>query len=177
MAGRPLLLVLALLLPPGCAALLDREAVGLLRAVRGEAPEGPAPRRERGHGADLWRPGEGAPRAAIVLAPGFSESGRDDPRLWPVASGLAGAGLLVMVPDLPGARRLTLDPADTEAMAAAAAALAAHPENPRPGAVAMAAVSYAAGPALLAAARPGSPVARRWCTNQGRRLRRGRRRE
>ena len=159
MVGRLLRLLLALLLPPGCAALLDREAVGLLRAVRGEAPEGPAPRRERGHGSDLWRPGEGAPRAAIVLAPGFSETGRDDPRLWPVARGLAAAGLLVMVPDLPGARRLTLDPADTEAMAAAAAALAAHPENPRPGAVAMTAVSYAAGPALLAAARPGSPVA------------------
>jgi len=152
------LLLLALLLLPGCAALFDGEAIGLLRAVQGEAVEAVPPRREQGGEADLWRPGEGGARAAIVLAPGFSEAGRDDPRLWPVARGLAGVGFLVMVPDLPGARRLTLDPADIGAMERAAAALAAHPGNPRPGIVAMTAVSYAAGPALLAGARPGSPV-------------------
>ncbi|MFH5923395.1 hypothetical protein [Roseomonas xinghualingensis] len=70
------LLLLALLLLPGCAALLDGEAIGLLRAMRGETVEAVAPRREQGREADLWRPGEGGARAAIVLAPGFSEAAR-----------------------------------------------------------------------------------------------------
>jgi pimeloyl-ACP methyl ester carboxylesterase len=150
----PILLLLLLL--PGCA-LFDREAVALLRGVQG-SPAAVAPQREVGPEADLWRPGDAPPRAALLLVPGFSEEGRADPRLLPVAAGLAASGFLVLVPDLPGARRLTLDPRDIAALDAAARRLAAHPDNPRPGGTGMAAVSYAAGPALLAAAAPGSPV-------------------
>jgi len=98
--------------------------------------------------ADLWVPGE-APLARLVLLPGLSEAGRRDARLVPLAQSLARARFLVLVPDLPAARRLTADAADAEVVAAAVAAL---PDGPGP--AGLAAISYAAGPAFLAAARP-----------------------
>jgi hypothetical protein len=101
-----------------------------------------------GQPADLWLPGE-APRARLVLLPGLSEDGRRDPRLVPLAQSLARARFIVLVPDLPAARRLAADASDAEVVAAAVAAL---PEGPGP--AGLAAISYAAGPAFLAAARP-----------------------
>jgi pimeloyl-ACP methyl ester carboxylesterase len=101
--------------------------------------------------SDLWRPGEGAPRAALVLVPGLSELGRRDPRVTALAQSLARARFLVAVPELPGARDLAVRAADAAPIAAAVRALAAYPANPRPGEVGIAAISYAAGPALLAA--------------------------
>ncbi|MDW8444365.1 MAG: hypothetical protein RML45_08710 [Acetobacteraceae bacterium] len=62
---------------------------------------------------------------------------------------LARAGFLVLVPDLPAARRLAVSASDAEAIAAAVLAL---PEGPGP--AGLAAISYAAGPAFLAALRP-----------------------
>jgi len=100
-----------------------------------------------GQPADLWLPGE-APRARLVLLPGLSEDGRRDTRLVPLAQSLARARFIVLVPDLPAARRLAADSADADIAAAAVAAL---PEGPGP--AGLAAISYAAGPALLAAAR------------------------
>lgn len=146
---------------PGCAALIGGEAAVVLQAIE-QGPEAtalgrttPPPLRERHPDHDLWRPGGTAPpRAALVLAPGFSEAGRDDPRLIPVADAFARAGFLVMVPELPGARRLTLDSADTAALRRAVGTLAARQDTPRrgDGGVALAAISFAAGPALIAAA-------------------------
>lgn len=143
-------LLLALSLA-GCARLVGGEAGVVLEAIE----HGPArtelgritppPTRTRLADADLWLPGSGTPRAGLVLAPGFSEGGRDDPRLLPLAESLARAGFAVRVPDLPGARRLTLDPADIAAMRRAAEAEAAAGRR-----VALAGISFAAAPALLA---------------------------
>jgi pimeloyl-ACP methyl ester carboxylesterase len=112
----------------------------------------PAPTREPfavpGTEADLYRPGTPA-RARIVLVPGLSEAGRRDARLVPFAESLARVGFLVVVPDLPAARRLSADASDAEAVAAAVLAL---PDTPGP--AGLAAISYAAGPAFLAALRP-----------------------
>lgn len=146
--------VLALILLAGCAHeparfLADVEA-GPGRSALKEAT--PAPTREAfavpGTQADLYRPGT-TPRARIVLVPGLSEAGRRDARLVPFAESLARVGFLVVVPDLPAARRLSADAADAEAAAAAVRALPA-----TPGPAGLAAISYAAGPAFLAALRP-----------------------
>lgn len=100
-----------------------------------------------GEPADLWVPGE-EPLARLVLVPGLSEQGRRDTRLVPLAQSLARARFLVLVPELPAARRLAADAADAAVIEAAIAAL---PEGPGPAGIA--AISYAAGPAFLAAAR------------------------
>lgn len=150
------LLALTLLAASGCARLVGGEAGLVLEAIE-HGPQHtelgrttPPPIRQRMVEADLWLPGEGrAPRAALVLAPGFAELGRDDPRLLPVAESLARAGLAVRVPVLPGAQRLTLDPADTAALRRAVAAEAAAGRR-----VAVAGISFAAAPALLAGQEP-----------------------
>jgi pimeloyl-ACP methyl ester carboxylesterase len=135
----------------GCARLVGGEAGVVLEAIEhGPARTElgritPVPTRTRLAEADLWLPGAGVPRAGLVLAPGFSEGGRDDPRLQPLAESLARAGFAVRVPDLPGARRLTLDPADIAAMRRAAEAEAAAGRR-----VALAGISFAAAPALIA---------------------------
>jgi hypothetical protein len=100
-----------------------------------------------GEAADLWLPGEAA-LARLVLLPGLSEDGRRDPRLVLLAQSLARARFIVLVPDLPAARRLTADATDAEVVSAAVAAL---PDGPGP--AGLAAISYAAGPAFLAAAQ------------------------
>jgi len=139
------------LLAGGCARLVGGEAGVVLEAIE-HGPSRtelgritPPPIRQRMAEADLWLPANATPSAALVLAPGFSELGRDDPRLTPVAESLARAGLAVRVPELPGARRLTLDPADIATMRAAAAAERAAGRR-----VALAGISFAAAPALLA---------------------------
>ena len=148
---KPLLLALSLLAPAGCARLIGGEAGVVLEAIEygpGRTELGritPPPVRQRLPDADLWLPGAGTPRASLVLAPGFSEAGRDDPRLQPLAESLARAGFAVRVPELPGAQNLTLDPADIAAMRRAAVAEAAAGRR-----VALAGISFAAAPALLA---------------------------
>lgn len=152
---RRLVFALTLLTLAGCARLVGGEAGVVLEAIE----HGPArtelgrttppPLRQRFAEADLWLPGAGAARASLVLAPGFSPEGRDDPRLLPVAESLARAGFAVRVPELPGARRLTLDPADIAAMRRAAEAEGAAGRR-----VALAGISFAAAPALLAGQAP-----------------------
>ena len=152
--------LLALTLLPGCARLVGGEAAVVLQAAdRGAAQSElgwttPPPRRARLAEADIWTPADRAPSASLVLAPGFAEAGRDDPRLMRLADALARAGFAVRVPDLPGARRLTLDPADIDAMRAA---LRAERASGRP--VALAGVSFAAAPALIAARQEGGAAA------------------
>jgi pimeloyl-ACP methyl ester carboxylesterase len=146
--------VLALSLLAACA----HEPARLLADIEaGPGPSAlkettPAPTREAfavpGTEADLYRPATGA-RARIVLVPGLSEAGRRDVRLVPFAESLARVGFLVVVPDLPAARRLSADASDADAVAAAVLALPAGP-----GPAGLAAISYAAGPAFLAALRP-----------------------
>ncbi len=142
-------------------ALLDSDAMHLIRALQAGPPRPDslgARQPDALPGADLWVPTRGRARAALVLTPGLSEHGRGDHRIWQPAAALARCGFLVMVPDLPGALAMTVDPADAVVMARAARALAAHPDNPRPGTVAMIAICCTAAPAVITAAQADSPV-------------------
>jgi dienelactone hydrolase len=98
--------------------------------------------------ADLYRPADAA-RARVVVVPGLADAGRRDPRLVAFAESLARVGFLVLVPDLPAASRGSADAADAEAVAAAVLALPG-PALP----TGLIGISYAAGPAWLAAAKP-----------------------
>lgn len=103
---------------------------------------------------DLYLPGEG-PRARIVVVPGLSRHGRNDPRLVAFARSLARVRFAVLVPEVPGLRELRASPEDAVAIADAIAHLAgrAIPDSPS-GGVGLVAVSYAVGPALIAAMDP-----------------------
>jgi len=109
-------------------------------------------RRGIGYAGDLYRPGGGvAPAAALVLVPGAAPAGKDDPRLIAFAETWARARFLVLVPDLPNLRAQQVRPGDIAHIADAIAHLANHPERPRDGLLGVAAISYAVGPAILAA--------------------------
>ncbi|MBI3452979.1 MAG: alpha/beta hydrolase [Rhodospirillales bacterium] len=98
---------------------------------------------------DLYLLSDHAPRAALVLVPGLAPEGRNDRRTVAFARTLARVGFAVLVPDLPGARAQRASAADGVAIAAAARYLLARPEGQGP--VGVAAISYAVGPAILAA--------------------------
>lgn len=134
------------------------EAAGLLLELA--EPSGPAqPRAEpigyrvddRAHVADLYRPPDGA-RAGLVLVPGLTPEGKDDARFVPFARTLARAGFLVLVPEIPRLRQLKVDPADARPIADAVRHLAER--MPSDSQIGLAAISYAAGPAFLAALEP-----------------------
>ena len=102
-------------------------------------------------GGDLYWSGD--PTAILVLVPGAAPAGRNDPRLVAFAETLARARFLVFVPDIPSLRALRIGPDDAHAIAAAidrAAACSADDKR----SVTVMAISYAAGPAVLAALRP-----------------------
>lgn len=125
-----------------------------LSAGTGEATTAPAVRRSALAGtpspSDLYL-ADAAPKAALVLVPGLVPRGKDDPRLVAFAETLARARFLVLVPDLPGFREQRVGPEDAETIADAVDVLAARCFAPqaRPE-VGLAAISYAAGPAVLA---------------------------
>ena len=101
------------------------------------------------------RPGDVAPEVApsaavLILAPGLAPEGLEDPRLLALAASLARVGFEVVIPGLPGAADLVADPADTEVLAA----LLEHFDDEGRGPVVLAGISYALGPAVLAATRP-----------------------
>jgi pimeloyl-ACP methyl ester carboxylesterase len=91
----------------------------------------------------------------MVLVPGVTPQGLDDPRLVAFAGSLARAGFLVLVPDIANLRALKVRASDAVPIADAVRHLAhatgSAASAPR---VALAAISYAAGPALLAALEP-----------------------
>jgi len=99
---------------------------------------------------DLYTPAENV-RASLVLVPGAAVLGREEPRLRNLARSLARAGFLVIVPELPGPRRLSLSRADAEILAKVLrGANANRPWLPS----GIAAVSYGVGPAIIAALEP-----------------------
>ncbi len=101
--------------------------------------------------ADLYQPAEGA-RAGMILVPGVAPTGKDDRRLVAFANTVARAGFEVLVPDLARMRALQVSAADAPLLAAAARWMAQRdPERP----LGMTAISFAAGPAVLALAEPG----------------------
>ena len=107
-----------------------------------------------GQTGDLYLPPE--PRAALLMVPGVTPLGRDDPRLIAFAGVLARHGFLVFVPELPGLRAQRVASDDPARIAAAGDALASCFPPQVPPRLAVAAISYAVAPAILAALRePG----------------------
>lgn len=116
----------------------------------------PAPRRnaityrvaQRQYAGDVYHPGNdgGAP---LVLVPGVAPAGKDDRRLVAFANTLSRAGFTVLVPDIENLRALKVKSSDTEGIADAIR----HLGTGRKSRIGLAAISYAAGPAILAALR------------------------
>jgi hypothetical protein len=100
--------------------------------------------------ADLYAPGNTA-RAGMVLVPGVTPQGRDDPQLIAFAETLARARFEVIVPDLPAMRSLQVTALDAVPIADATRFLDERGEG-RP--LGMAAVSFAVGPAIIALDEP-----------------------
>jgi pimeloyl-ACP methyl ester carboxylesterase len=107
----------------------------------------------RAHRGDLYQTG-GRGGAGLVIVPGAAELGKDDPRLVSFAATLADAGFTVLVPDIPSQKALQVGPENADDIADAVDWLAESRHR-----VGVAAVSYAVGPAALAALRPGSKIA------------------
>ncbi len=100
--------------------------------------------------ADLYEPAEGA-RAGMVLVPGVAPTGKNDRRLVAFANTLSRAGFAVVVPDLARMRALRVTAADGPVLADAVAWM----HQRRPGQpLGMTAISFAAGPAVLAQFEP-----------------------
>jgi hypothetical protein len=104
---------------------------------------------------DLYWPGEPA-AAALVLVPGAVEAGKDDPRLVAFANTFARARFAVLVPEIPNLRTQQLSAEDAEPIAAAIHHFASCLRAAQQPAVGLLAISYAAGPALLAALAPST---------------------
>jgi pimeloyl-ACP methyl ester carboxylesterase len=160
MPKRATLALLLTLLLGACAPGRAVESVAVLRDVAGgahaDAEElGPTEIAyevdSRGRTADLYRPADAPPEAGLVLVPGATPKGKRDPRLVAFARELAAARLAVLVPALPGLTRLRLEAGHAAPVADAVRHLS---ERAGGGPVALTAISYAAGPAVLAALRP-----------------------
>lgn len=107
----------------------------------------------RSYRGDLYRPGDHA-IAALVLVPGVARAGKDDPRLVAFANSLARARFTVLVPDIENLRALRVEAADARHIADAVRYLSGTTAGTADRPVGIVAISYAAGPALLAALRP-----------------------
>ncbi len=106
--------------------------------------------------ADLYLPPEFtvddySNAAGMVLVPGASPGGKDEKLLIAFAESLAAAGYVVLVPDLPGLRNQQVSPSHADDIADAANYLSERLGGRK---VAVAAISYAVGPAVLAATLP-----------------------
>jgi hypothetical protein len=111
------------------------------------APPQESPMHWEGGEGDLYLP-TSQPRAAMVLVPGAAVLGRDEPRLQAFARSLARVGIAVLVPELPEVRQLILSRADGDRVANALRQLSNRlPDLP----LGVAAISYAAAPAIIAA--------------------------
>ncbi|QTF90950.1 hypothetical protein [Halomonas sp. BM-2019] len=103
----------------------------------------------REYQADLYRP-ETPRRGALILVHGFTEAGRRDPRLMEFAVTLSRLGFTVMVPELEGLKRFSVSTREVEAIADAIRHLTETEPVARSN-TALAAISLAVGPALIAA--------------------------
>jgi pimeloyl-ACP methyl ester carboxylesterase len=121
----------------------------------------PEPRRQalayeiagRAYRGDLYRPAEGR-GVPLVLVPGAAPEGKDDPRLVATARSLARVRFTVLVPDIETLRRLHVSATDAGEIAAAVRHMAARPGAGGDATVGIVAISYAAGPAMIAALTP-----------------------
>jgi hypothetical protein len=106
----------------------------------------------RPRAGDLYLPGAHAD-AGLVLVPGITREGKDDPRLIAFASTLSRARFEVLVPNLPNlsALKVSADNAGT-----LADALRFFDDRPTSARLGMAAISYAVGPAVAALFEDGA---------------------
>ncbi|MFQ5958932.1 MAG: RNA methyltransferase, partial [Alphaproteobacteria bacterium] len=104
----------------------------------------------RAHLGDLYRSGDET-LAALVLVPGAAEAGKDDARLVAFATTLARARFAVLVPDIASLRALHVRAADARDIADAVAHLSSLGDAAPDGRVGVVAISYAVGPAVIAA--------------------------
>lgn len=105
--------------------------------------------------ADLYLPPDDTrAQAALVLVPGAARMGKDHPHMVHFARTVAEAGFAVLVPDLPAVRTFQLSAADAEPIANAVTYLEGRASELNYRNIGVAAVSYAVGPALIAALRP-----------------------
>lgn len=101
--------------------------------------------------ADLYRDRGKPPRAGIVAIPGAHPAGRDEARLVNLARSLAARGFAVAVPEIAALRRLNVTAVDADPIADTLRHLARELGPGRP--LGIAAISYAVGPAVIAANR------------------------
>jgi pimeloyl-ACP methyl ester carboxylesterase len=154
-AGRSTTALAALLACCGCSPgrVVESARLGLAaEAGAAAANYGAAGRRSvtlAGQAGDLYL--ADLPRAALLMVPGVAPEGRDDPRLVAFAGALARHGFVVFVPELPGLRAQRVGREDPRAIAAAGEALASCLPPDTPSRLAVAAISYAVAPAILAA--------------------------
>jgi hypothetical protein len=146
-----------------CSPPRALEAIGVLRDIAGATAPGtitsedavPRATPVRYRGSAAARTGDlyslHGSRVGLVLVPGAAEAGKDDPRLRSFARSLVRAGFVVLVPEIETLRRLMVRPEDAEEIADAVAYLAHRPAAGRATRVGIAAISYATGPAVLAA--------------------------
>jgi pimeloyl-ACP methyl ester carboxylesterase len=103
--------------------------------------------------ADLYQ-GLAPPQGGVVVVPGLTPDGKDDRRLVAFATSLARARFFVLVPDIPNTRALKVSAADSVFISDAVEELAQRSAAGAERRVGLVAISYAVGPALLAASRP-----------------------
>ncbi|WP_139195515.1 hypothetical protein [Halomonas daqiaonensis] len=161
-----LLMALGLLpaLLSGCASLArHHEAMLVLGDLSAGSEESrlkrrtEAPRREgveyvrrgRAYRADVYHPLEPR-RGSLILVHGFTEQGRRDPRLVALARTLGRVGFRVMVPELDGLRDYSISTREVQAIVDAVH-YATRTGSQAPSHTALAAVSFAVGPTLIAA--------------------------
>lgn len=107
--------------------------------------------------ASLYLPGgaEGAPvRGCILLAHGMTDMGKSDPRLVAFARNLARLDFAVAVPELPGMRRFRPERGDADRIAEIFLWMDGKFSSPGVK-CGLFSFSFAAGPAMMAASRPG----------------------
>jgi len=155
---RLLLLLIALTAVAACSPSRSYESLDLMaKLASGEMPEALDRRRIAFDGGgslqqgDLYRPVGETAGAGLLVMPGASPRGRDDPRVIAFAATWAEAGFLVLVPEVPNLRVQQVAAADAEIMAASLRYLEAEMAGRPVGGLAL---SYAAGPMLLASLEP-----------------------
>ncbi len=98
---------------------------------------------------DLYVPAAPA-LAGLVVVPGASPDGKDDPRLVAFATAMARARFEVLVPELPGLRELRVRSDDASIIADALVALSRHRSRQGNATLGVVAISYTVGPTALA---------------------------
>ncbi|MCP5364815.1 MAG: alpha/beta hydrolase [Hyphomicrobiales bacterium] len=163
--GAPVWVVISVsILIAGCSPVRLHEALLILEDIQAGAGaselkrQTPEPERRsivfeldgRASRADLYLP-RGSPAASMIVVPGLTPKGRDDPRIIEFAATMARARFRVLVPDLPRMRALHATADDAVPIADAVAYLKQH-HSAQP--LGLTSVSFAVGPSILALFEP-----------------------